>query len=249
MRLRDKISIITGAAHGIGHGIATRFAEEGAWVLIADVDETAGNDTAASLRNRSLRAEFLRVDVSNEDDVKRAVALAGEQTGRIDVMVNNAAYIKSPWADVSEATDEEWKRCVDVSLMGSVYFTRHVLPYMIAQKSGSIINVSSIQGMVSGRTSAAYTSIKHGLIGLTRSTAYDFGQHNVRCNALCPGAIRTRISPPVGSEFHQRQIGKTFLGRTGEVDEVAAAALFLASDDASYVTGAVLAVDGGWTAM
>src|SRR5437868_153303 len=100
MRLSEKVTIVTGAAHGIGQAIATRFAEEGAWVLVADVDEVAGNDTAADLRKRSLRADFLRVDVSNEDDVKRAVALAGEQNGRIDVLVNNAAYIKSPWQNV-----------------------------------------------------------------------------------------------------------------------------------------------------
>jgi NAD(P)-dependent dehydrogenase (short-subunit alcohol dehydrogenase family) len=249
MRLKDKVSIVTGAAHGIGRAIAERFADEGAYVLIADVDESAGNDVAADLRMRQRRAEFLRVDVSNEDDVKRAVATASAQNGRIDVLVNNAAYIKMPWHDVAEAPDEEWRRSVDVTLMGCVYFTRHVLPFMLPNRTGSIINVSSIQGMVGARTSAAYTSIKHGLIGLARSTAYDFGPQNIRCNALCPGAIRTRISPPVGSEFHQRQISKTFLGRTGEVGEVAAAALFLASDESSYVTGAVIPVDGGWTAM
>jgi NAD(P)-dependent dehydrogenase (short-subunit alcohol dehydrogenase family) len=120
---------------------------------------------------------------------------------------------------------------------------------MVAQKSGSIINISSIQGLVGGRNSAAYTTIKHALIGFTRSVAYDYGPQNIRCNAICPGAIRTRISPPPGSELHQRQVSKTFLGRVGEPHEVGAAAVFLASDEASYITGAVLAVDGGWTAM
>jgi NAD(P)-dependent dehydrogenase (short-subunit alcohol dehydrogenase family) len=120
---------------------------------------------------------------------------------------------------------------------------------MTAHGGGSIVNVSSIQGIVGARSSAAYTATKHGLVGLSRSVAYDFGPQNVRCNALCPGAIRTRISPPEGSELHQRQISKTMLGRTGFPEEVARAALFLASDEASYVTGAVLPVDGGWTAM
>jgi NAD(P)-dependent dehydrogenase (short-subunit alcohol dehydrogenase family) len=119
----------------------------------------------------------------------------------------------------------------------------------MTQSGGSIINISSIQGMVGARNSPAYTTIKHGLIGLTRSTAYDFGPQNIRCNAIAPGAITTRISPPPGSELHQRQISKTFLGRTGQPEEVAAAAVFLASDEASYITGAVIPVDGGWTAM
>jgi NAD(P)-dependent dehydrogenase (short-subunit alcohol dehydrogenase family) len=249
MRLPDKVSIVTGAAHGIGRAIGELFAEQGARVLITDIDEPAGNDVAADLRRRALKAEFLRCDVSREDDVKRAVAVAAAHNGRIDVLVNNAAYLAPKWFDVAEATDEEWRRCVDVSLMGAVYFSRHVLPHMVAQAHGSIVNVSSIQGMVGARSSAAYTSIKHGLVGLTRSTAYDFGPQNVRCNALCPGAIRTRISPPTGSELHQRQVGKTMLGRTGETIEVAQAALFLASDESSYVTGAVLPVDGGWTAI
>ena len=120
---------------------------------------------------------------------------------------------------------------------------------MMKQKSGSIINVSSVQGLVGGRNSAAYTTVKHALIGFTRSVAYDFGSHNIRCNVICPGAITTRISPPTGSELHERQISKTFLGRIGQPAEVAYPALFLASDESSYVTGAVLTVDGGWTAM
>jgi NAD(P)-dependent dehydrogenase (short-subunit alcohol dehydrogenase family) len=120
---------------------------------------------------------------------------------------------------------------------------------MIPHKAGSIINISSIQGIVGARQSSAYTSIKHAIIGLTRSTAYDFGPHNIRVNAICPGAIQVRYSPKPGDELLARQQSKTFLGRVGQPREVAYAALFLGSDESSYVTGAVIAVDGGWTAM
>jgi NAD(P)-dependent dehydrogenase (short-subunit alcohol dehydrogenase family) len=120
---------------------------------------------------------------------------------------------------------------------------------MTPHKSGSIINIGSMQGLVAGRTSAVYTSMKHALVGLTRSTALDFGPQGIRANAICPGPIRTRISPPQGSEMHQRQNSKTMLGRTGEPSEVASAAVFLASDESSYITGAAIPVDGGWTAF
>jgi NAD(P)-dependent dehydrogenase (short-subunit alcohol dehydrogenase family) len=133
--------------------------------------------------------------------------------------------------------------------MGAVHFTRAVLPWMIPHQSGSIINIASIHGVQGGRKSAVYTSMKHALVGLTRSTACDFGPQGIRVNAICPGAIRTRISPPPGSELHQRQIAKTMLSRTGEACEVAHAAVFLASDEASFITGITLPVDGGWSAF
>ncbi len=247
-RLKNKIGIVTGAAHGIGQSIAKIFAEEGASVFIADLDETAGENTALAIRKKGGDATFVRCDVSSAEEVAAAVKRASEKNGRIDILCNNAAYI-AKWNNSSDAPDEEWEKCFRVSLMGTQFFTREVLKFMAPQKSGSIINISSVQGLVGGRNSAAYTTVKHGLIGFTRSVAYDYGAQNIRANAICPGAIRTRISPEPGSELHTRQISKTFLGRVGEPREVASAALFLASDESSYITGAVLAVDGGWTAM
>ena len=248
MRLKDKITIVTGAAHGIGRAIALRFAEEGAAVLVADVDEHAGEDTAAEIRKAGHPASFVRCDVSVASQVEHVAKLAGERTGRIDVVVNNASVL-GPWHDVATVSEQEWDAYYRVSLLGASMLIKAALPYMLPRRSGSIINVSSVQGIVGARSSVAYTSVKHGLVGLTRSVAYDYGPQNIRCNAICPGAIQTRISPQPGSEQHQRQIGKTMLGRVGEPVEVAHAAVFLASDESSYVTGAVLPVDGGWTAM
>lgn len=247
-RLKDKIAIVTGGAHGIGQAIAMLFAEEGAQVFVADLDVKAGKLTAADIRAKGGQAVFVQCDVSKAAQVKRVVNQAMKQ-GRIDILCNNAAYIAKRWHGAADAPAEEWEKCFQVSLMGTQNFTQAVLPFMVDARQGSIINISSVQGMVAGRNSAAYTTVKHGLIGFTRSVAYDYGLHNIRCNAICPGAIKTRISPEIGSELHQRQISKTFLGRVGEPQEVASAALFLGSDDSSYVTGAVLAVDGGWTAM
>jgi len=249
MRLKNKTAIVTGAANGIGLAIAQLFAEEGANVFIADVDEAAGGQGAESIRKAGGKAEFVRCDVSSSEQVMQVVKRAGENNSHIDILCNNAAYISKQWHNSGEAPDEEWEKSFRVSLMGTQYFARAVLPSMIKQNSGSIINISSVQGMVAGRNSAAYTTVKHGLIGFTRSVACDYGSHNIRCNAICPGAITTRISPVPGSELYQRQISKTFLGRIGQPHEVASAALFLASDDSSYITGAILAVDGGWTAM
>lgn len=242
MRLQDKTAIVTGGAHGIGKAIASRFAREGAQVFVIDVDSAAGKKLAAQIG-----ATFVKCNVADPVEVNRAVKQAA-RTGRIDVLCNNAAFIASRWHNALEAEDREWQRCVDVSLIGSRHFIRATLPFM-RKGGGSIINISSIQGLVGGRDSVAYTTVKHALIGLTRSVARDFGADNIRCNALCPGAVTTRISPKPGSELHQRQVKNTFLGRVGRPEEIAAAALFLASDESSYITGAVLAVDGGWTAM
>ena len=242
--LEQKVAIVTGAAHGIGRAIAEVFSEAGARVVLADVDAAAGGAVAASLPN----ARFVTADVSAPADVEAVAAAAAGINGCIDVLCNNAAYL-GPAHAAAEASDDEWDQCFRVSLLGAQRFIAAVLPYMIRQRGGSIINIASVQGLVGGRNSAAYTSTKHGLVGLTRSAAYDYGPHNVRVNAICPGAIQTRISPQPGEELYQRQVAKTFLGRVGQPREVAYLALFLASDAASYITGAAIPVDGGWTAM
>lgn len=248
-RLKGKIAIVTGAGHGIGRAISETYAAEGAVVFMCSRNLEAGEAAAAEIRQAGGDATFMRCDVAHAEEVARVVKAAAARNGRIDILCNNAAYLASTWRNAGESTDDEWEKCFQVSLMGTQWFTKGVLPFMIPQKRGAIVNIGSVQSLVGGRNSAAYTAIKTALVGLTRSVAYDYGPQNIRCNIICAGAIKTRISPAPGSELHQRQISKTFLGRIGEPREVAHAALYLASDESSYVTGAVLAVDGGWTAM
>lgn len=248
-RLEGKVAIVTGASHGIGRAIAQRYGEEGAHVFMCSLEPEAGEAAAAEIRAADGDATFFAADVSVPADVARVVQAAAAHSGRIDVLCNNAAYLTSPWHAAGDAPDDEWEKCFRVSLMGTQRFTQAVLPFMQRHQSGSIVNIGSVQSLVAGRNSAAYTSIKSALVGFTRSVACDYGPQNIRCNLICPGAITTRISPEPGSEMYQRQIGKTFLGRVGRPREVADVALFLASDESSYVTGVALPVDGGWTAM
>lgn len=251
-RLEHKTAIVTGAAHGIGRAIAELYAEEGARVFLVDIDEEAGNAAADAIRHAGGQATFCKADVSAADDVARVVTLAAAagagagETGRVDVLCNNAAYLGEFHA-ITESTPDEWNRCIQVSLFGTHNFTKAVLPYMVAQRYGSIVNVVSIQAMVGCPTSVAYTTVKSGLLGYTLSAAYDYGPQNVRVNALCPGPIQTRISPKPGQPAYEWQCAQTVLGRVGTPREVAFAAAFLASDEASYITGAVIPVDGGWT--
>jgi NAD(P)-dependent dehydrogenase (short-subunit alcohol dehydrogenase family) len=247
-RLKDKIAIVTGGANGIGRAICERFGDEGAWVLVVDIEEETGQSVVAGIREKSGKAAFCRGDVSNREDIQRAVELAAAQTGRIDILCNDAAYLAPDFHAVLESTDEEWRKCIDVALMGTHFFTKAVLPYMISQKSGSIVNVASIQAMEGMMTSVAYTATKAALLGYTMSVCYDYGLDNIRINSLCPGPIQTRIAEGPDDPHYHWQCDQTTLGRVGYPEEVAWAALFLASDESSYVTGITLPVDGGWTA-
>lgn len=247
-RLSGKTAIVTGAANGIGKAISRRFAEEGAWVLVTDIDVERGRQTVEEIRQGGGEGEFLEVNLGDKDQIAAAVAHVAQRRGRLDVLCNNAAYIGT-WHSALEATDAEWDGCLNTTLFGTQRFTRAALPMLIESKRGSVIITSSIQGMVACPNSASYTTVKAGLIGYARSAACDFGNHNVRVNVISPGPIRVHYSPKPGEPGYDFQVKNTFLGRQGETIEVANAALFLASDESSYVTGAVIPVDGGWTAM
>jgi NAD(P)-dependent dehydrogenase (short-subunit alcohol dehydrogenase family) len=246
MRLRDKVAIVTGAAHGIGRAIAELYAEEGAAVIVADIDAEAGSQVAAGIAERGGVAAFGLCDVGSRESVASMIQTAAGFNGRIEVLCNNAAYL-GEFHGVLDASDEEWERCLRVQVLGTNHCTRAVLPYMLKQGGGSIVNVASIQAMAGCPTSVAYTAAKSALLGFTLSVAYDFGPHNIRVNSLSPGPIQTRISHKPGEPHYKWQCEQTSLQRLGQPHEVAYAALFLASDESSYITGANLPVDGGWT--
>ena len=246
-RLDGKTALITGAARGIGVAIARRLAEAGAAVILADRDEREGVSAAGELRELGFTARFMTLDVTQRASVE-VVAKRLESEGiALDVLVNNAGIVRN--APASDMSVEDWQQVIDIDLTGVFHCAQVFGRCMVQAGRGSIINITSIQGMVGAPRSAAYTSMKHAIIGLTRSTAYDFGGQGIRCNCIAPGPIDVRYSPEPGSEWHRWQIERTMLARTGRPEEVAAAAAFLASDDASYVTAAVLPVDGGWTGM
>jgi NAD(P)-dependent dehydrogenase (short-subunit alcohol dehydrogenase family) len=247
-RIKDKVAIVTGGANGIGKAICEVFAQEGGWVLVVDLEERSGQSTVAAIQANGGRAEFVRADVSNQEQIQSTVRLAAAHNGRIDILCNNAAYISPNFHAALDSTDEEWHNCINVTLLGTHYFSKAVLPYMIAQKQGSIVNVVSIQAMEGMMTSVAYTATKAALLGYAMSVCYDYGLQNVRVNSLCPGPIQTRISAGANDPHYFWQCDQTTLGRVGYPSEVAWAALFLASDEASFITGVTLPVDGGWTA-
>lgn len=249
-RLQDRVAFITGAASGIGAACATRFSEEGA--IIAGVDlQKPVDDAFQRLRERSPRSTFRDgVDVRDEAAVEAAVNAAIQAFGRIDVLVNAAGVGGGGLAH--ELAMEEWDRVVDINLKGSFLVAKHVLRQMVQQGSGSIVHLASVEGLEGMSGSLPYNASKGGVVLMTKNMAIDYGSHGIRVNCLCPGLIETPLTAPLGAAalkpIREAMQSWHVLDRLGKPEEVAACALFLASDEASFVTGHALVVDGGWTA-
>lgn len=246
--LKDKTAIVTGGNQGIGQAITEVLAEAGASVYFCGRSD-AGHEVAKELQGRGATAHFENLDITREDDVKAWIAKIGEEAGRIDILVNNASYTSGAQHDILNADTDEWMNNVQVSLLGAHYCTQAALPLMIRQRSGSVIVISSIQALAGCENSTPYTTVKAGQLGFVLGGARDYGKHNIRFNAISPGPIQVAYSPKPGSPGYEYQVNSTMLGRVGQPREIAYAALYLAADESSFVTGTNLVVDGGWTAM
>jgi NAD(P)-dependent dehydrogenase (short-subunit alcohol dehydrogenase family) len=249
--LEGKVAIVTGAGGGIGEDIARRFAQEGVKVTVADIDECGSERVVDEIREAGGAAQFVRANVAEEADIEQMVDATVEAYGAIHILVNNAGILR--FTPIESLTREQWDLVMGVNLTGPAFCCKHVLPYMRRAGGGSIINISSINAVVTAPTFAAYASSKTGLLGLTRSLALELGPENIRVNAILPGYIRTPLfmsdAIRLGEGNPDRFIGQLEshipLRRIGAPENVAGVALFLASDDSAYVNGSALGVDAG----
>jgi NAD(P)-dependent dehydrogenase (short-subunit alcohol dehydrogenase family) len=249
-RLEDRVALITGAASGIGAACARRFAAEGAFVAGLDVNEPR-DDAWSEVAQSALRALFVTADVRDEKQVSDAVDRVVSELGRLDVVVNAAGVAGGGAVHMLDAA--EWDRIIDVNLKGTFLVCKHALRPMVSQRCGSIVNLASIEGLEGTEGGSAYNASKGGVVLLTKNLAIDYGRLGIRVNCICPGFIDTPMTMAVFDneamhEFYERFVEAHQLGRVGKPEEIASAALFLASDDASFVSGHALVVDGGFTA-
>lgn len=245
MRLKDKIAVVTGAGAGIGLAVARLFAREGAHVYVTDVDGGAAARGAAELAESGLAVTALAVDVSRGQDVTALFRAAGAARGRIDVLVNNAGL--NVRGDFRHMSDADWAKIREVNLDGAIRVARDGFPLLRASGAGSLINLASIMGHRGSRQLAGYSATKGALSALTRALAVEYGPFNIRVNALAPGFIETALTDRAlkNPGIRKALLDQTPLGRFGTGDDVARAALFLASDESAFITGAEIAVDGG----
>ncbi|HZG87804.1 3-oxoacyl-ACP reductase FabG [Paenibacillus sp.] len=243
MRLQGKVAVITGAGNGIGLETALTFAREGARVAVAEFDAEAGEAAALRIREEGGDAAFFPVDVSDWDSVQRMAAAIAERYGRIDVLVNNAGITQD--AMLSKMSVEQWRKVIDVNLDGVFYCTKAIAPYMVQQGKGKIINTSSVVGVHGNIGQTNYAATKAGVIGMTKTWAKELGFKGVNVNAVAPGYIETGMVAKVPEKVLTAMIERVPLRRLGRPADVANAYLYLASDDADYVNGTVLEVNGG----
>ena len=251
-RLKGKVAIITGAASGIGRAAAELFGREGAQLVISDISEDPLKEVLALVESNGGTGVMKTTNVAKEDEVKALIDFALDTYSQIDIVCNNAG-IPGGFFDIKSEDGEDWINTYRVNVLGAVYSTKHVAPHMMERQQGAIVNTASVAGIRAGAGTTSYSASKAALINFTQVSACDLGGYNIRVNAVCPGLVRTGMTEPL-FEFAEQtgkmeKIGnRCELRRYGTPDEIASAILFLASDDASYITGQALPVDGGNTA-
>ena len=257
-KLDGKVAVVTGAAHGIGRATARRFGQEGATVVIADIDTELGPETASVLVGEGLAAAFVETDVADEAGLRRSIDSVADRHGRIDILVNNAYW--SAFGKVTELSKEDWDRSIATSLTAVFLGSKYSIPYMQRQGAGWIVNIGSIFGLVGGRNRPAYCSTKGAVVNLTRNMALDFIGDNIRVNCVCPGGIQTRPfdkgdeeSPFWGTKKFPEALNREQrslmhpIGRHGVPEEIAEAVTWLVDPDNRFTVGAAIVVDGGLT--
>ncbi len=243
--MTGKVAVVTGAGAGIGRAVALAFGRSGARVMVSDIDQKAARTTASLIEAAGGTAAFTPCDVSETGDVQEMIDAAVKQFGRLDYACNNAGIHNPTPETLVDADERVWDRIIAVNLKGVFLCMKHEVRQMIAQKSGVIVNVASLSGIVAEPGCYAYVAAKHGIMGLTKTAAFDFAKSGIRINAVCPGPIDTPGLAEAGEEFKQRLRETTPLGRIRRAEEVAAAVLWLCSDVAGFVTGTGIVIDGG----
>lgn len=249
-RLRGKVAVITGSRRGIGRGIALAFASEGCKVIVSDcVEDPDGKNTVLGVKKLGSDAIFIKADVSKEKDFKNLVEKAVKKFGKLDILVNNAGIVLFGTADA--IAEKDWDKVIDVNLKGVFFGTKYAAKQMLKQgKGGRIINISSIAGIVGFPGISAYCASKGGVTEFTREAALDYGQYGITVNAINPGVIETDMTKDMVADKATKEnfLQNTPVGRLGKPEDIGNAALFLALDESSFITGHNLVVDGGWTA-
>lgn len=251
MKLKDKVAIVTGAASGMGKAIAELYAHEGAKVVVADLNLEGAEVVAEGIKETNGTAHAVKVNVAKQEDVDHMIDTAVKTYGTLDILVNNAG-IMDGFEPVGDILDERWDLIFDVNTKGVMRAMRQALPIFLEKEKGVIINTASTGGLNGAHAGATYGASKHAVIGLTKNTGYMYAQKGIRCNAIAPGAVETNISASMKNvnEFgmERTKLAHAVTPRTGQAEEIAQVALFLASDESSFVNGTVITADGGWTA-